>query len=187
MPNNKAFKLEKKWKEKIPLDILKILESCGFDTDDTLLSIDSEAIADIENYINDNLEVLIGTSYENIKCFKLKPGHKIFLQNLPNSFKLWIEESSNEEKKNSTSDNVQDFSYVLQTFIQTAQSNAGKRKQGFRYNEINRYFSIYIYLMCGKACYEVLSANLPMPQANTIRELLLHYFTFIKSILNIFE
>lgn len=100
MSKTNAFKFEKELERKISRDISKILESSGFDSEDSLLSIDSKVIANIENYSNDNLiDVLIGASYENMKCFKLKPGHTIFLQNLFKNVKLRKREESNENKK----------------------------------------------------------------------------------------
>lgn len=98
--------------------------------------------------------------------FEFKPGHKVFLLQLPTKIKLLKkekhEQSSVSEKYN--------FSHVLKTFIDTSQANFGKNPKGYRYNETNRHFSTFIYLLCGRACYETLHANLPIPTANTIRE-----------------
>lgn len=63
-----------------------------------------------------------------------------------------------------------DFSLIMKTFIESAQSNYGRHPNGLRYNDINRYFSTFVYLFCGKSCYETLSANLPIPQVNSIRK-----------------
>lgn len=150
--------------EKIPSDIVAILKECGFDSYLPFLSITNETINDIEEYVKEDTSILKNTSYEGVKHFKFKPGHKIFLLNLTDRINYLKETKPNEKMQCKLSD----FSYILRTFIETAETNFGKHPKGFRYNETNRFFSIFIYLMCGKACYETLSANLPIPKANTI-------------------
>lgn len=150
--------------EKIPVDIVRILEACSFDTEDSLLSINEEILAEIEQYANEDRTVLNNTSYEQVNNFKFKPGHKVFIMNLPRRIRQLNEKKSNELAK------MLHFPQILKTFVETAQCNLGKHPNARRYNETNRFFSTFIYLMCGKACYETLSANLPIPQAQTIRE-----------------
>lgn len=151
-------------KEKIPADIAQILEESGFNTELSILNIDIETIGHIEGYANENPAILKNTSYENIKLFKFKPGHKAFILQLPTQIQLMKDEKRIETYENHS------FSYILKTFIEQAMSNSKKDVRGFRYSETIRYFSTYIYLHCGKACYETLSANLPIPSANSIRK-----------------
>lgn len=158
--NNFFVDLEKILNEKIPHDILKILDGCYFDSAISLSSITSSTIDEIEQYVNENTDVVKNTSYEGVLPFKLKPGHKSFLLQLP----IRLKESNFDNKGHG------DFSRILKTFIETAENNFGRHPNGFRYDEINRHFSTFVYLMCGKACYEALSANLPIPTANTIRK-----------------
>lgn len=150
-------------KENIPNDIELILQRNGFDSKLALQSIDEEVIAEIEQQANEDRSILANTSYENIAIFKFKPGHKIYLLNLSKQVILWSEADENISYNPST------FSFILQKFIQTADANAGKHPKGYRYDESIRSFSTYIYLMCGRSCYETLSANLPIPQPTTIR------------------
>lgn len=158
------LKLKTQLGEEIPNDIIKILDECSFDTELSLVSINSETISDIEEHVNKNLEILSETSYENVDYFQFKPGHKTFLLNLS---KIIQQKKSEEPIESHKSLN---FSHILKTFIETAESNFGRLPNGRRYNETNRYFSTFIYLMCGRACYETLSSNLPIPQAKTIRK-----------------
>lgn len=158
--------------EKIPNDIVKILNECAFDSELSFWAITPDTIDDIEQFVNEDLSVLENTSYEGVSKFKLKPGHKSFILNLPNRLNYL------KEKKVDMPCKMSDFSQILRTFIETAEANFGKHPNGFRYDQINRYFSTFIYLMCGRACYESLSANLPIPQASTIGEIL---FSFICS------
>lgn len=142
------------------------MELSGFENESSLKSIHSEIIADIENYANENPAILENTAYKNISKFKFKPGHKLLLLQLPNQIKILRESQTNKSQESRTND----FSQVLKTFIDTAESNFGKPPNGFRYDEINRYFSTFVYLLCGKACYDTLSANLPIPSSHTIRK-----------------
>lgn len=164
------MQLEKVLKEKIPNDLVKILDACGFDSELSFWSItSSDTIDDIEEFVNGDLSVVENTSYEGVNKFKLKPGHKSFILNLPsrlNSFK---------GVQNDVSYETPNFSQILRTFIETAEANFGKHPNGFRYSEINRHFSTLIYLMCGRACYDTLCANLPIPQASTIGEVFNFY------------
>lgn len=73
--------------EKIPTDIKLILEECAFDTELSLLALDDKVVSDIESHVNSDRELLRNTSYENVNHFKFKPGHKIFLLQMPNYIK----------------------------------------------------------------------------------------------------
>lgn len=147
-----------------PHDLIKILDKCSFDSELSLVSMNTQIISEIEEYVNEDLSILSETSYKGIDHFKFKPGHKTFLLRLPDI----IEKNKNTHQ--SAAVKSANFSHILKTFIETAESNFEALPNGRRYNEINRHFSTIIYLMCGKACYETLSANLPIPQANTIRK-----------------
>lgn len=149
-------------KENIPNDIELILQRNGFDSKLALESLDEDLIAEIEQQANDDRSILTSTSYENVATFKFKPGHRIFLLNLKKQVNLW-----NETEMVSRDTSL--FSYMLRKFIQSAEENAGAQPKGRRYEKSIQSFSTYIYLMCGKNCHETLSANLPIPQANTVR------------------
>lgn len=164
--DNIFHEFEKNFNDKISDDIKKILLRSGFDSKSSILGLNTDVIKDIEQFANEDRSVLEGTSYENMGEFKFKPGHKIAILHLANQVKQLIESGFDEREKNE----LCDFSIVLKSFIDTATSNSGRKPNGFRYNEINQYFSTFIYLFCGKACYETLSANLPIPQSITIRE-----------------
>lgn len=167
MNNQNIFrKLEEVLKEPINIDIINILTRSGFDSKVALSCLNLDSIIEIEQYANEDRSVLEGTSYQNMKTFMFKPGHKIVILNLAEQIKI-LQKS---EDDGNSHGKMSDFSIVLKTFIDTAESNLEKDPRGFRYNEINRYFSTFVYLFCGKACYETLSANLPIPQACTIRK-----------------
>lgn len=79
-----------------------------------------------------------------------------------------------------TDDYSYGFSHLLNMLINNAKYNSNKDPKGYRYDECIRYFATYIYIMCGKACYETLSANLPIPKAQTIRTYFLITASFEK-------
>lgn len=148
--------------EKVSEDIIKILEACSFDTEFSLLTIGDETISDIEEYVNENPSILSDTSYKNVLKFRLKPGHKSIILNLPLQIKRMKEKDADEIS------HISDYSHILKTFIEAAETNMERHRNGFRYSDTNQYFSTFIYLMCGRSCYDTLSANLPIPTSNTI-------------------
>lgn len=163
---NVFSQLESFLNEKFPVELKQILELSGFDTKSSLMSLKVETIVDIENYANENPDILKNTTYENTIKFKFKPGHKLRILLLPNQIKNLEESQVNDSLLSKTNN----FSQILKTFIETAESNFGKPPNGFRCDEINRYFSTFVYLLCGRACYDTLSANLPIPTSHTIRK-----------------
>lgn len=169
---NVIYKLKKYLNEKIPADIIKILEFCAFENESSLMSIDNDAIVDIEMYVNENPQILKETSYKNVNKFKFKPGHRLLIIQLPQLIKNCNQTETKLQKIGHLRPQM-NFSQILKSFIETAESNNGKQPNGFRYDEINRYFSTFVYLLCGKACYDTLSANLPIPSSHTIRKIVM--------------
>lgn len=173
--SNIFHNLETITNEKIDPDVIKILIECGYDTRAAWLGLNHGCldtfITDIEQYTNDNRTVLEGTSYENIATFKLKPGHKSILFRLADQMKL-LDKADDINKKPC---DVINFSTILRAFIETAETNMGKDPRGFRYSEINLFFSMFVYLHCGRACFDTLSANLPIPSGQTIRKFFDNY------------
>lgn len=152
--------------EKVPNDILILLENSGFDSLLSLEKIDAKDVSEIEEYFKCNPSKLKGTSYENMSPFKLLPGHKKFVLGLPSRIKNIRQKVRPEEAITECSD----FAFVFKELIDVATSNSGKDPHGVRYTDVIRYFATYIYLHCGKQCYETLCANLPLPKASTACE-----------------
>lgn len=170
------LEIENLLNEKFPSDLKHILDGCGFDTELSLVAIDDAVIADIEKHVNIGTEILENTSYENVNPFKFKPGHRVFLSKLPNQIKISRETRAEKPREQLLLTETNGFSSILKAFIDTAVANFGKHPKGYRYNEKNRYFSTFIYLPCGRGCYETLSANLPIPSSNAIRKTKKHVF-----------
>lgn len=107
---------------------------------------------------------LIGTIYEHVQPFEIAPGHRVVIENIPQ----YVKQIKTVEQISKFDTVANDFSFVLKMLIETAENNSGREPTGRRYSETIQYFATYVYLMCGRACYETLCANLPIPQANTI-------------------
>lgn len=163
--------LEKQNDDKIPESVIYILYKSGFDSKIALENITDDSIKIIEEYFDDNFEELIGSlkDYRRSRPFKLLPGHRVLIQSVPE-----LINKANLTEKNPTP-NSSNFSFVLKWLIQTVEENADKELKGRRFIENVQLFATYLYLMCGRACYETLSANLPIPQANTIRKFSMNY------------
>lgn len=158
--------IEKHSGDEIPKSVVYILYQSGFDTRMALRKITHKSLRVIEEYFNDNFEDLIIEliDYKRNRPFKLKPGHSAIIEHIPQL----LEEATAARNDVVLSRNSSDFSYVLQSLIQTAERNAENNVKAKRFPKEIQHFATYLYLMCGRACYETLSANLPIPQANTI-------------------
>lgn len=61
-----------------------------------------------------------------------------------------------------------EYSFILNEMIKTAESNMYRDKNHVIYSDTIRYFSTYVFLLCGRSCYEMLRSNLPLPSVKTI-------------------
>lgn len=60
------------------------------------------------------------------------------------------------------------FSILLQNLIETALNNYQRRPTNNKYSDLVADIAIYIFINAGKACYEVIAANMHMPSASTL-------------------
>lgn len=143
----------------------EIFQKNGFDSPEYLSELTEVHLNSLEDAINQNRTnfgyVSTGCEHmqfynDNSRNFMFLPGHRLFLLKFSKSM------------HSSISFEHPAFSILLQNMIQTALNNHGKSSSNNRYPELLMDFAIYIYIMAGKASYEVISANLPMPSAVTI-------------------
>lgn len=115
------------------------------------------------------------TTYMNQQNFKFLPGHRF-------SISSYVERMVTARATNDPNESIQiddpAFTPLLREMIRTSLNNYGKLSTNNRFTELLMNFSIYIYIMAGKSCYEVICANLPLPKAGTIRK---NEFKFIIS------
>lgn len=67
----------------------------------------------------------------------------------------------------------------MRELIKTAKNNAGKDFRQRRFSPSLQHFGMFLYMMCGKASYEIICNNIPLPQASTICNLIF-IFVFIE-------
>lgn len=128
--------------------------------------------------------------YKKQVKFKFLPGHQEFLLALPNYihhvniFNGSMDESSAHsnthdsarygvEKKIESSNLIQfihqhsGFTVIMKELIGTVLRNEFTDKKRTQYSDIIRFFATYIFIMCGRSCYDVLYRNLPIPSIST--------------------
>lgn len=104
--------------------------------------------------------------YQQQTTFKLLPGHEAVLLALPKYIDMYLTKIHSEafECKGK-------YSFILEEMIQSAESNLFKDDHHAQYPDSVRFFFTYIFIVCGRFCYEMLRANLPIPSTKTIRKL----------------
>lgn len=154
---------------------------CGYNTLASLQGIYSDSIARIENYINDyardvvqGLNCCYHCEYKGQETFKFLPGHYDFLLIWPmyinNHSSRYAEESSEHCNLLQSINSHPGVSKIMKELIQTTLLNETVNKNNAQYSDIIRYFATYIFILCGRSCYEVLYKNLPLPSISTICE-----------------
>lgn len=114
--DNLSF-LGKKLNEEVPIVIKKILFGCGFINKFLISQINKDTISSIECFVNDipdySDSILKGTTYENIKPFKLLPAHQLLILSLPKYVQA--------DKKNKQNKTSKSHHELKQTLIQKLQ------------------------------------------------------------------
>lgn len=173
----------------VPICLKILLWKSGFDSMFSVKQISEKSLDDIEQYIQMNrkkifLEIfpLLDTNadiheYDQQPVFKFLPGHRCILLDLPQSIKnmqadssIFANRSINTVPKIECDSFIPEYSVILSALIKTAKKNHNMPKNHNQYDDIIRYFSTYIFLLCGRTCYETLNKNLPMPSTKTICE-----------------
>lgn len=168
-------KLENVIGEPLPRCIKHILCSCAFDSLITIEHLNEEYVKLIEQHVSDNRNILYeleckhSCHYQSQSLFKFLPGHRILLIDLKKHVKKLREHTSQRFNGSDTIDTH--FSAILTELLKTAELNADTDKNHAQYSDTIRYFFTYIYLQCGKSCYETLNRNLPIPSTKTIRKI----------------
>lgn len=169
-------KLENFLGEPLPRCIKHILLSCAFDSLLIIEHLNEEFVKLIECHVSENrnilhdLECKHSNYYQNQSPFKFLPGHRILLNSL-NEHVRRLREYTSQQDHSGSDNNDKHFSTILTELLKTAESNAVMDKNHARYSDTIRFFFTYIYLQCGKGCYETLNRNLPIPSTKTIRKI----------------
>lgn len=160
--------------DSVPLCIKLFLNICGFNTFLSLRNITTNTIIEIEDHINKHHKMKIqdltccySEFYQNQLDFKLLPGHRAFLLEISKCLSIKNDRETRNETATSSSSS---FSMILRKLIETARKNGMVDKNHHTFDDIIRFFSTNIFLLCGRRCYEVLHRNLPFPSISTVCE-----------------
>lgn len=163
----------------IPQCIQQILTASGFDNEISFECFNESNIIGVEQYVNKHLRSTINsltccysTFYKAQKVFEFLPGHRNLILQLVEEFRSKRQAYSalacNDISFLERAKNHPAFSYLLQEFVTNSINNFKKKARGCRFTETIHAFSTYIYMLCGRNCYEIICSNLPMPQPSTI-------------------
>lgn len=171
----------------VPMCLKVLLWKCGYDTILSLKYMCEEKVVEMENHIQkyrekiliDSDECLSGYKYQEI--FHFLPGHRNILLDLPQSIRKMQEEYTLQDDGSSSMESTREsiancsqmtteYSVILNALINTANMNKNKSKNAYQYADTIKYFSTYVFLLCGRTCYETLNKNLPIPSTKTIRK-----------------
>lgn len=151
-----------------------ILEKSGFDSPEHLRGITESQLNQLENYINqkrmilENIEIQCShiQFYKQSQNFEFLPGHRLLIDKVSQSPPNVDQYLTFEHPAIST---------LMQKMIQTALNNYNKAPEGNRYPNLLMDFAVYIFIMAGKACYEVIASNLPFPSTIAISNYILNF------------
>lgn len=172
----------------VPISLKYILLKCGYDSIISIRQICEERIEELQNFIEKNKnEILFNekynmlddiNTYQTQRKFEFLPGHKNILLDLPKHIQMMQSKNALESAlfQNVACDNEDEYSLILRELIESAKRNQNKSKHAFNYNDTIKYFSTYIFLLCGRTCYETLCKNLPIPSTKTVCK---NIFTFV--------
>lgn len=148
----------------IPDVLINVLKESGYSTQFSIEQMNTQLIDKLEEYVKRKLGHLFEKSFDGFL-----PGHRATLLGLPKLVNDYALLTKNAEKslEKSMSSQDGDFSFILQQLVSTAKSNADKDFRHRRFSEALQNFSMILYIMGGKAAYEILSSNIPLPQAIT--------------------
>lgn len=185
------FKLENFVGHKLPIFLGLLLSRSGYDCILSVKQLTNEKIDELEKYIEKNKNKMLCkiitdleesnycddslSAYKEQELFEFLPGHRTILLSLRDNIERMqlqvLNDASNGVHKFMTEEVREltgEYSVILTELLKTAKNNSNKSKHAYQYNDIVRYYSTYIFLLCGRTCYETLNKNLPIPSTKTI-------------------
>lgn len=152
----------------VPEIIKSILNASGYDNILSLTDINEEEINVIEQFAYQNLKHLIEPQFDS-NPFKFLPGHRKLILALGKKAEKYEPPNT---RPNNSEYSLEHATTVMKELIKSMQENANVTSTRRRYSEIIKHLASYIYIVGGKAAYEVLCNNLPLPQVPTVCKLL---------------
>lgn len=161
----------------LPPCVKIILTECGFSSLLSINQINESKLVEIEEFVNENQDIVekldccYADTYKSLGKFRFLPAHRLIILHLPFYVAAIFETNrtvavkySLEPVRNGTTE----YSFFLKKLIESAEKNTGIPKNRYRYDKVLQLFSTYIFLSCGRSCYETLSSNLPIPSKHTV-------------------
>lgn len=144
----------------------QILIVSGYDNIHSLMCINEEKFNELEDQVlidRQKVDCDHLTIYEAQPKFKLLLGHRSLILK-------WCADLTRTD--NSSNESIQTnhpaFSPIMNRIMLSAVKNFNKTSNARRFPELLMQFLIYLYIMAGRACYEIIFANLPIPKASSI-------------------
>lgn len=137
--------------------------------------LDGNHLNEIENYVKhqhlENLDLNCDhvELYKQQEKFTILSGHRALLLNWCQN--IQVQGQNNEPTEPSFETfilNHPAFTPIMRVIFLTTLRNHKKSANARRFPDVLMNFSIYIYIMAGKASYEIICANIPLPKAGTI-------------------
>lgn len=181
----------------IPQCVKTILYHCGFNTELSIENLDENSLLQNENYVNHVANESSKTIFNGIHCcfsetykeqiqnqqFKFIENHRNLILTLPQ--KIMLINSSQATESSVRFQQLKDISRefkenpflpnMIGELLETAIANYKKTQNLNRYSNVVKDFATYIYLLCGRQCYEILSCNLSMPAVSTVGKFSFEY------------
>lgn len=142
----------------------QILIASGYDNHHSLICMDEEKLNELEEKtdFNQKFDCSHLKIYNEQKKFKLLLGHRYLILKFCQDLSM-VDKSNSEVRIDHPA-----FSPIMIEMIRSALTNYQKTPNTRRFSNLLMDFSICLYIMAGKACYEMVSGNLPIPKPITI-------------------
>lgn len=184
--------LEKFVGQSVPMFLKLLLWKTGYDSLLSIKEISNNTIEGLEQYIQRKKNQIFDeiftklndfgnndhslSIYKEQEVFEFLPGHRTILLSLRSNIENMQLQAVNHIENDAFlgSDEWMEsrkYSVILRELIKTANQNSNKSKYAYQYNDVVKFFSTYVFLLCGRVCYETLNKNLPIPSTKTICKL----------------
>lgn len=151
----------------IPIVIITILKSAGYNSAISLEGMNEDEINVIEKFVQQNKHLVNSSEYCDTNPFVFLPGHKKILVLLGEKAKNF-----KPTKRKNDEFSLSEARLILKELIKSEMNNAHVPPTRNRYSDIIQWFSTYIYILSGKAAYEILCNNLAIPKVPSICKLI---------------
>lgn len=162
--------------ENLPKCIKLFLSLCGYDTLTSLSYISRESLTLIETHMSKNL-----IQIQSLDCccaefykkqnheFNLIPGHRDLILAVSKQISIHLGAQKNyNDTLNQAIQQHPSLSVIMRELVKTSLQNAKMPKNNAEYSDNIRFFATYIFILCGRTCYEVLRQNLSLPSISTV-------------------